>query len=121
MDALLKEKEKDNVLMNFAVIDGGKASNSGFNTPPSDGDWLTPLEIGTIFLVQEKNNPKNFNLGQFQIADKTERSVFLASNLNGLVKTFVVPTIFCNQYRLYEVLAVVVPEQELEEKKDEVK
>lgn len=100
---LLNEKEQ--VLMNLAVIQGGKSSTGSGTNPPDD--WLSELEVGTIFLVEEKNNIKNFNLGQFQVVTKTDKAVHLASMLNGLVQTFVKPLAFCNQYRLYEVLGII--------------
>lgn len=112
-----EEEEKVSTLMNFAVINGGKDSG-----PPVDtSDWLTPLEIGTIFLVEEKNNPRNFALGQFQLVSKEQKAVYLISMLNGVVHTFVKPPAFCAQYRLYEILGVVKTQQEeiKEESKDE--
>lgn len=115
-NVLPQEEEEEDTIMNLAVIQGGKSLGGGGSE--DNPDWLSQLEVGTIFLVEEKGNPKLFALAQFQIVDKTEKAVYLVSRLNGVIQTFVKPMAFCNQYRLFEVLGVISQEP-IEEKVDE--
>lgn len=112
-----KRLEKEDTVMNLAVIQGGKSLGGGGSE--ENPDWLSTLEVGTIFLVEEKGNPKQFALAQFQVVDKTEKAVYLVSRLNEVIQTFVKPMSFCNQYRLFEVLGVITQEAVVEEKENE--
>jgi len=64
MDALEK---KESEFLELVVDNTNRLHNTdGFDGP---GDWLRKVEIGSIFLVKEKNS-NNFALGQFALMDK---------------------------------------------------
>lgn len=100
--------EKDIKVVALQVVGGRDTGNT------DDPNWLLKMEVGTIFLIKDKGNVKEFNLGQFQLIEKFEKSVLLVSSLNGVIKTFVDPVWFCSKYQLWEILALAT-QQEQEE------
>lgn len=100
--------EVDNKI-GLKLITGGK---------DSDGPWLMNLEQGTIFVIRDLGDPRNFNLGQFQLVSKTEKSVLLYTNIGGKILTRVDPSRFCQRYSLVEILGIVredEPQESLED------
>lgn len=72
----IQKQEDDNVVslrkpMTFEpkIITGG--------LPPSTGNWLMDLPIGTRFTVYSKNDIKNFMCLDLEVVNKTENSVYL--------------------------------------------
>lgn len=126
-----QQEEENNTVVELRTVQGGKTpppTGGGYKGPGQD--WLSPLEIGTIFLCGERS--PEFNLGQFQLVHKEPRepepitgkertpACLLISNLNGPIKTFVDPDKFCQRYNLFAVMAVIrqIPEEEQEDDKD---
>lgn len=97
--------EEDKKIVDLKLITGGK---------DSDGPWLMKLEEGTVFVIRDLGDPRNFNLGQFQLVSKTDKSVLLYTNIGGKILTRVDPSRFCQRYSLVEILGIVRDEpQEL--------
>lgn len=94
-----KEEEKEEQ-MTLKVIGG--------NGGGIDRDWLSKLELGSIFLIQD-NQSADFNLGHFKLVDKTEKACILASSLSPN-PIFVDPARFCQKYRKFEDLGIFVDE-----------
>ena len=92
------DEKKDNVIP-FRLVPGGKE-------PTDPNDWLSELETGTVFLIKDKNNHHDFNLGQFCLLRKTDKSVMLSSPTME-VPFYVVPRRFCSRYSLHEILGKV--------------
>lgn len=107
-----EQEEVFNNVVELKLITGGK--DSGPKDPT--GNFMADMEIGTIFLVKDKTNAKDFSLGQFQLVDKTDKSCLIAQTLNGKMLAFVDPVWFCSKYQLWEVLAIIKEEEtQLEE------
>lgn len=100
----MEEKEEKDNIVSLKLIQGGKE-------PPSTGsDWLSALEVGTVFFVQSKTNPMDFNLGLFRVSKKEERVIMLQSPM--LPKEiYVNPIRFCNNYLLYQEVGIVKEEE----------
>jgi len=77
---------------------------TGGKEPPADGNWLSLLDTGTIFLVQSKRDPTAFALGEFILMAKTSKSVIVMSPDQPGKRLCFNPVRFCNQYLLWEVL-----------------
>lgn len=109
-----EEEEKETNVVALELIRGGKDDGT-----VEDQDWLSSLEEGSIFLTQAKPPARDFHLDQFQLVQKTDKSYFLVSTLNGMVKLFVPKPAhrFCGKYGLWEVLSVAkeMPEEEINE------
>lgn len=82
------------------LVTGGKG-------PTDDGNWLSQLPNGTMFLVEEKQVTRNPSLGQFVIVEKTPRSVLLMSPDQPGKQLWQNPIRFCGMYNLRETLCVV--------------
>lgn len=99
-----EQEEKDiNNVTEFkpTLLMGGKE-------PPTFGggdNWLSGLETGTMFLIQDKQNPMDFNLGMFLLKEKTDKAVILATPTVPH-PIYVNPVRFCNKYTHYETLGV---------------
>jgi len=96
----LTEKEQENNMTELKAIIGG-------GTPPN-GNWLSELEVGTIFLAKDKTSA-DFSLMYLCLIDKTEKSVKLASPELPHPR-FVDPSRFCQKYMWHETLGVVKEE-----------
>jgi hypothetical protein len=108
-----KPKEID-VMADIKYLQGGGKE------PPADGDWLSLLEIGTIFLVQKKQNTGEFALGKFMLVEKwtdVPKAVFVVDSTG--TNHVWNPVRFCNQYMHYKTLGIVNLPQEEEVKDDE--
>lgn len=92
----------------------------GSNNPP-DGDWLSTLEIGTVFLVSDKIDLRQFNLVVYRLVGKTEKSYILRNP--SVPQNIYVKSSFCNSHNLHEKLGLVLddlePKQEQEETTEE--
>lgn len=76
------------------------------DTPAPIGiDWLTPLTIGTLFLVKPKaNTQQKIFLGEYRKTNQFEKAVTIHSNLGEPEQTVIVdPIEFCKAYELFEV------------------
>jgi len=103
-----EEEEKRHKVVDLRLLQGGKE-------PPSTGEtWLEKKPIGACFLVKEKNNPMEFNLGLFRIDHKTDKAVILHHPPipNPL---YVDPVAFCNKYREFEDLGIMLTRKDFEE------
>lgn len=92
------------------LLEGGKN--------PPNGNWLSELDTGTMFLVQDKTN-HDFLLGAFKLVNKTEKAVMLV-NSSVPNPVFVNPMRFCNKYSLYEVLGIHKEPEQQQEQETEV-
>jgi hypothetical protein len=95
-----QEKEQENEMTELKTILGGA-------TPPG-GNWLSELEIGTIFLAKDKTSA-DFSLMYLCLVDKTEKSIKLASPELPTPR-FVDPNRFCQKYMLHETLGILKEE-----------
>lgn len=103
----LVETEGDSVV-DFKLMNGG-------NIPP-DGNWLSSIEVGDMFLVQKKQG-QEFVLGCFKMVEKTEKSCILLMQ-GSPDPIFVNPVRFCVTYSLHEIINVNLPEEEGTEDED---
>jgi hypothetical protein len=95
-----EEEGEEKKVVDLRLITGGKE-------PPDGGSsWLEKLEVGACFLVKEKNNPLDFNLGLFRLAEKTSKAVVL-NTPHVPHNLYVDPVAFCNKYRMYEDLGML--------------
>lgn len=82
--------------------------------PTSSGNWLKDMEIGTVFFVSDKHNPRAFDLGLFRLMNKegpNDKVISLQSP--DLSKPIAVnPTKFINMYECYHIVGVISPEAE---------
>jgi len=91
----------------YRMADYLKLVTGGKELPPN-GDWLSLLDVDTVFLVKDKRSP-SFALGHFKILDKTEgsKTVFLGSTNPQMPPMIPVePVRFCQQYSLHEVICI---------------
>lgn len=104
-----KQEEEEGKVVSLQLITGGKE-------PPisSPGDWLSPLADGTVFYVQAKQNPMDFNLGLFRKM-KTEGKIIHLLAPPPVGERPVNPVRFCNSYTLYQEVCIL----EQEEKTDD--
>lgn len=58
----------------LGLIRGGKDDSQ---LPPTTGNWLLDLPIGTMFTVQSRENPKNFMALDLELVNKTSRTALL--------------------------------------------
>lgn len=97
-----EEQMADNVIQLVATGDKG---------PTDPNDWLSPMEDGTVFLIQDRNT-HDFNLGMFMLngkeyLEKNRTACFLTSNNPHPVKIVVNPSRFCQKYQLYGIITVI--------------
>lgn len=95
------KEEKEEMTDYLKLVTGGKEL-------PPDGDWLSLLDVDTVFLVKDKKSP-GFSLGHFKILDKTEggKTVFLGSTNPSMPPMIpVIPVRFCQQYALHEIICI---------------
>lgn len=59
---------------NLSIIRGGKDDSL---LPPSTGNWLLDLPVGSKFSVQSRDNPKNFMALDLEMVAKTNRTALL--------------------------------------------
>jgi hypothetical protein len=89
----------------FKILEGGRLGYK--QQPPYEGDWLSPMPIGTYFLAGDKRSADPF-LEQFYITDKTETSVNLEIDLiDKRIHRWVIPERFCQQRFLHEILGIL--------------
>ena len=103
--AVLVEKEEEKESKN--VVELKLVSSDG--NPPSSGNWLMDLPIGQVFLIQDKQKPRDFMLGLFRLIGKEGKAVVLMTTASQ-DPIYVNPSRFCSQYDCYEKVAVVVTE-----------
>lgn len=109
-----QEEGENNNVTEFKLLQGGK------EPPSTSSNWLSDLEVGSVFLVQDKQQTNNFALGQFRLVEKTEKSCFLATVMDDKVQTVPVnPVRFCNRYSWWETLGVIKTSEEIREETNE--
>ena len=93
----IKEEETEKTPFVPRVIQGGKGPSD-----PLGPDWLSALDIGTTFLIQNKKDTA-FTLGQATVVYKGFKGVLLlmASQQEPI---WVDPIRFCNNFRWYETI-----------------
>ena len=105
----IKKQEEEENMLEGKLLTGGKG--------PSDStNWLENLEIGTIFLIEDRQSA-DFNLGHFKLVDKTEKACILASSVLPQ-PVFVNSFRFCQKYRLFEDLGTIKEEEDTKVLKD---
>jgi hypothetical protein len=72
--------------------------------PPPGSEWLTKLELGTIFRVKQAK-VSNVELIDYQLVWKGAKSVVVYCNKTN-TKFPVDPVAFCNEAILFEILGV---------------
>lgn len=107
IDLIKKEGDNDPALKKTPSPKLRLVSNGGSGDDPFD--WLTPLEVNTVFLAKPKNyDPKvgpSFALTQFHVTNKSARSTKIMTDVMGQrLEDWVDPMGFCTAYRLIEVL-----------------
>lgn len=80
---------------------------TGGKEPPADGNWISQLDVGTIFLVQRKNAGAEFALGRFVLVGKTSKTVIVMAPNNPQIQDCWNPVRFCRQFDLYEILGII--------------
>jgi hypothetical protein len=87
---------------------------TGGKEPPDGETWLDKMPIGSCFLAKEARNPMEFVLGLFRIGSRSGKATVLNSpQIPG--NLYVDPVAFCNKYRCYEDLGVMItPDEEKE-------
>lgn len=103
----LKENGEQEVgeVIPFEVIDGGRLALD-FKEPPTS-DWLSPLPIGTLFNAGDKHSA-DYVLQQFEVVDKTNKSVVLEHTMGQKITFPVDPPRFCQKYFLHEIIGEFV-------------
>lgn len=89
-----KDKSKDKVVP-LRLVPGGR--------PPGSPDWLSSLEIGTVFLVRPKAAQGPF-IEEYHVIAKTEKAVRLHTNTQGEIDLWTIPSVFCSLVDLYEII-----------------
>lgn len=97
---LKKNKEKDDNVVPFTVIDGGLAEPKLAGKEPPWDDWLTPMTPQTIFLARHKNTREPV-LTEFTVMNHSEKAVRLKASSN---EFWVYPADFCRGMDLVDVL-----------------
>jgi hypothetical protein len=102
----LAVKEEENKVVPFPnpklkLITGGRP-------PEWHPRWLDELAIGSVFTVENKQDPNDFIEGLFIILLKTEESAYL-KNLNSEhdIRTWVKIQRFCRRYQLVDFLDII--------------
>lgn len=95
------EKEEEEKLVQFKVIDGGRTAREG---GPTGTNWLLKLKEGDVFLAKDKD-PMNFLVQQFEILVSFENAVKLFSNVGVEAEVWVHPDTFCRKFNLLRVLS----------------
>lgn len=111
-----KTEEVERGNLKLKVIEGGIPKPAGREPPSSNDSWLTGLEVGSIFLVQDKAS-LNYLQQQFRLLEKiSKKSVVLFTIIDGKETVFPVsPIRFSNRYELVEVIGVLKQEEETTE------
>lgn len=108
LHAELEQEEKDNVV-SLQLITGGKE-------PPSTGsNWMDGIEEGSLFFVQSKIDPMDFNLGLFRMEKREGKVTVLLSPQMPGTPLYVSSTRFCNKFLLFENLGIVKEKEEEKE------
>jgi hypothetical protein len=84
----------------------------GSNEPP-DTDWLSKLPIGSVVLVNYHEGFGSAILQKYQVTNKSKYAVELWDTEKDM-RLWVVPTLFCKEFRHFETLREVVEEQEVD-------
>jgi hypothetical protein len=88
---------------NVISFEQEKAKRAG-GTPPPGVDWLSRLEIGTVFRVKQKRL-SNIELIDYQLTWKGQRSVVVyCAKTNH--KYPIDPIVFCEEAELFEILGI---------------
>lgn len=118
----LNNKEQETTMSDVTYL----RAVTGGKEPPADGDWLSLLDVGTIFLVQRKQNTGEFALGEFILVDKDlslpKVVIVMSGNAPGK-RICWNPTRFCSQFSHYKTLGIVeipgeIPKEEGKEDED---
>lgn len=107
IDKIKKGEENDPAIKETPSPKLRLVSGGGSGDDPID--WLTPLEISSVFLAKPKNyDPKvgpSFALTQFHVTNKSDRCTKIMTDVMGQrLEDWVDPMGFCLAYRLIEVL-----------------
>lgn len=95
--------ERENDLTNVVPFIAPKTNEQG---PKDPLDWLSNLEIGTVFLVQNKR-ANDFALGQFILLHLFEKSAWLTTTTNQKQDLYVSTSRFSRDFTLYEIIAKI--------------
>lgn len=117
MKKMLKEfrkGEEDNILP-FDAIPKPEMK------PPGGPDWLRQLKVNDRFIARKKNQPRQVYLELFGIGYVTPNAVMLAYESEygpAMQMKYVNSENFSSMYDLVEVLPILVPHEDGEERKD---
>ncbi len=99
-------ERKKHPVTDLKLITGGKGGGDG-------NDWLSPLPVGTIFIIGDKINRQNFMRLRLEVVTKYTKDVLLYDNLFDKPFGCVDPAGFCRQYSCSEI--IYIPQQEEQE------
>lgn len=110
------EVEEERGKLKLRVIEGGIPKPAGKEPPDGNDGWLTGLEVGSIFLVQDKGT-LNYIQQQFRLIEKiSKKSIVLFTIVDNKEIVFPVsPIRFSNRYELVEVIGIIKEEKETED------
>lgn len=103
-----EEELRRRKMPDLKLLQGGKG-------PPTEDhpDWLSDMPIGSIFLVQHRNQPAEFTLGLFHLVDKTEKGACVLFTKGSNLPAYVNPSRFSRLFTLYEFIDVLPIEKEV--------
>jgi len=110
------EQEEENKVVDLKLITGGKE-------PPSTGsDWLSNLELGTVFYAQHKVDSPNYPSHVLELfrLDRREGKVVILQMESPLgPKRIPVNSVrFCNRYSLFHEVMVITTEDLIKEQEE---
>ncbi len=103
-DGIDEDHKRLNSKVNLLALAGGKTS-------PPNPDWLSPLPVGTVILVNFQEGFGSTFLMKFQVSDKSKYAIELWDRDKD-THSWVVPLLFCREFRLFEILHLEQEEKE---------
>jgi len=103
-----KEKENSRKMPELKLLPGGKR-------PSDPTNWISELDIGSMFLVKKKASMLEFQLGLFKLSEKTDKYAIIIHTSSPTEPLFIDPIRFCSVYSLVDVLGIIAPEYPKEE------
>ena len=90
-----------------------RALTGGKDQLPPDADWLSKLPVGSVVLVNYHEGFGSAILQKYQVTNKSKYAVELWDTEKDM-RLWVVPTLFCKEFRHFETLYEGTTEQEVD-------